>query len=110
MIRELQKQTAELRLRAQKTSQEEIATITNVLAQEQKEIEMEKMKSVKAQEKRLKHAHELKRQLEETTSTERGVMSQQEISMNKARLLAFKEAKRQGKFQDFDKRVKTYGL
>ena len=71
---------------------------------------MEKMKSVEAQEKRMKHAYELKRQLEERASIERGVMSQQEISINKARLIAFKEAKRQGKFQDFDSRVKVYGL
>ena len=55
---------------------------------------MEKMKSVEAQEKRMKHAYELKRQLEERISIERGVMSQQEISINKARLIAFKEAKR----------------
>ena len=46
---------------------------------------MEKMKSVEAQEKRMKHAYELKRQLEERNSIERGVMSQQEISINKAK-------------------------
>ena len=37
-------------------------------------------------------------------------MSQQEISINKEKLKAFKEAKTQGKFLDFDRRVKLSGL
>ena len=37
-------------------------------------------------------------------------MSLQEMNINKEKLLAYKEAKRQGKLQDFDSKVKVYGI
>ena len=37
-------------------------------------------------------------------------MTQQEIELNKSKLKAFKEAKRQGKLEDFDAKVKVMKL
>ena len=58
---------------------------------------MEKMKLVLAKERRIKNATELKQQLEAHRKIEKVEMSLQEININKAKLQAYKEAKRQGK-------------
>lgn len=109
MLRSLAQQQADMRVRASKASQEERDNMNYILQVEKDLIESEHKKQRDARERRVRNASELREQLKDRQH-DNGKMSQEEIRINRQKLKAFIQAKNEGRFANFEDRLKYSSL